>query len=141
MILMGCIGSFAFAFPYNIRGRKLIFSGFGGLISISLYLILDLFIKNSVLCYFIVALLISIYAEIMARVLKSPATTFITLSLIPLVPGSALYNTMAFTLKGDWTGFFENAIYTLSLAMALALGIVLVTAATKLITRIKLGGI
>ncbi len=137
MILTGFIGSFAFAVLYNIRGRKLIFAGLGCLLSVGMYGILSLGIANTALCYFIVALLISAYAELMARVLKSPATTFITISLIPLVPGGALYNTMAFTFKGDWLNFFENAVYTLSLTIALALGIVLVSAATKMIYRVK----
>lgn len=137
MILTGFVGSFAFAVLYNIRGKKLIFAGLGCLISVGVYGLLSLVIESTVLCYFIVALLISAFAELMARVLKSPATTFITISLIPLVPGGALYNTMAYTFKGDWLNFFENAIYTLSLTIALALGIVFVSAATKMIYRIK----
>ncbi len=137
MILTGFIGSFAFAVLYNIRGKKLIFAGLGCLLSVGAYGLLSVVIESTPLCYFIVALLISGFAEVMARMLKSPATAFITISLIPLVPGSALYNTMAFTFKGDWLNFFENAVYTLSLTVALALGIVLVSAATKLIYRIK----
>lgn len=139
MILTGFIGSFAFAVLYNIRGKKLIFAGLGCLLSVSVYGFLSLFIKSTPLCYFIVALLISVFAEVMARVLKSPATTFITISLIPLVPGGALYNTMAYTFEGDWINFFENAVYTLSLTVALALGIVLVSATTKMIYQKKRG--
>ncbi|MBQ1965266.1 MAG: threonine/serine exporter family protein, partial [Clostridia bacterium] len=43
-----------------------------------------------------VAFSMSVYAGIMARVLKTPATTFITTSLIPLIPGGSLYYTMAY---------------------------------------------
>ena len=137
-IITGFIGSFGFAFLYNIRGRKLIFAGLGSLISVGIYVLLTMVIKNDALNYFIVAVLVSTYAEIMARVLKSPTTTFITVALIPLVPGSALYYTMAYTFDGDWVHFLENAVYTMSLTVALALGIVLVSAITKMINKEQL---
>jgi uncharacterized membrane protein YjjB (DUF3815 family) len=141
MILTGFVGSFAFAFLFNIRGKKLFFASLGCILALVVYMLLKLVVENTVFCYFIVALLTSVYAELMARILKSPATTFITLSLIPFVPGSALYNTMASSFNGNWELFFENAIYTLSLAIALALGVVLVAAATRMIIRIKRGEI
>lgn len=137
MILSGFLGSFAFSILYNIRGKKLLFAGMGCLLSVGIYSVLSLAIESIPLCYFIVALLISVYAELMARILKSPATTFITISLIPLVPGGALYNTMSYVFESDWLNFFENAVYTLSLTIALALGIVLVSAVTKMFYRIR----
>lgn len=44
--------------------------------------------------YFVATLLISIGAEILARVLKTPASIFMTPAVIPLVPGMGLYKTM-----------------------------------------------
>lgn len=136
-IISGFIGSFAFAFLYNIRGKKLIFAGLGSLIAVGSYILLAEIIDSTAICYFIVAAMISIYAEIMARVMKSPTTTFIPLALIPLVPGSALYYTMAYVFDSDWNSFLEKAIYTMSLTVALALGIVLISAITKMINKEK----
>ena len=136
-ILSGFLGSFAFAFLYNIRGKKLLFAGLGSLIAVGSYVLLAELIESTAICYFIVAAVISVYAEIMARVLKSPTTTFIPLALIPLVPGSALYYTMAYVFDSDWNSFLEKAIYTMSLTVALALGIVLISAITKMIHKEK----
>lgn len=136
-ILSGFFGSFAFAFLYNIRGKKLIFAALASLLSVGAYVLLAEVIKNTAICYFLVAALVSVYAEVMARVLKSPTTTFIPLGLIPLVPGSALYYTMAYVFESNWNSFLEKAIYTLSLTVALALGIVIVSAITKMVNKEK----
>jgi uncharacterized membrane protein YjjB (DUF3815 family) len=82
-------------------------------------------------------LTVSIYAEVMARILKSPTTTFITASLIPLIPGGSLYYTMANAFGSNREGFIEKGVYTLQLASALALGSIVAVAATRIINDAK----
>ena len=84
--------------------------------------------------YFIVSVIITLYAEILARILKTPASTFCILSLLPLVPGGALYYSSTYALSGDTELFVSKAVYTLELTVALSLGIVLVTACMKYFT-------
>ena len=86
--------------------------------------------------YFLSMVTISIYAEVFARIEKTPTTTFLVPSVIPLIPGSALYYTMNYALNEQWTLFVQKAFYTLELAMALALGIIAVTTATRLLTAV-----
>lgn len=130
-ILTGFLGSCGFAILYNIRGLRFVFAALGGLLSWSFFLALSLFIQNDILCYFIVAILISLYAEIMARRLKTPTTTFIMTSLIPLVPGSSLYYTMTNAFSGNFDGFLEKGLQTLGLAGALAAGIITIAGASR----------
>jgi uncharacterized membrane protein YjjB (DUF3815 family) len=101
-----------------------------------LFIIFNKIIPNEALNYFFVAFIISVYAEIMARVLKTPTTTFITTSLIPLIPGGSLYYTMTYAFETNSEKFIEKAIYTLQLASALALGIIVATTLTKLINNL-----
>ncbi|MBQ7384559.1 MAG: threonine/serine exporter family protein [Clostridia bacterium] len=136
-IIMGFIGSLGFAILFNIRGKRLLFASLGGLLSWLLFVLLGNFLADEALRYFIVAMIISAYAEVMARILKTPTTTFIATSIIPLVPGSALYYTMAHAFEGDAENFIAKAIYTLQLSCALALGVVVVTAFTRLVYRLK----
>ena len=82
---------------------------------------------------FIVAVIISMYSEIMARLLKTPAAPVVTTSLIPLIPGGSLYYTMSSAFESDFSKFIEKAVTTLELACALALGIIIVTALSQLI--------
>ncbi|MEE1278444.1 MAG: threonine/serine exporter family protein [Acutalibacteraceae bacterium] len=136
-ILAGFVGSIGFGVLFNVRGKKLLMASLGGLVSWGLFLILSVFINNEPLNYFIVALLMSVYAEFMARKLKSPTTCFITISLIPLIPGGSLYYTMAYAFQSDIEKFAGKGIYTLSLAAALALGVIVSTTVTKVLNNKK----
>ena len=131
-ILAGFIGSAGFAVLFNIRGKRLAAAATGGLLSWLLFVILGPYTASEPIRYFIVALVISAYAEIMARLLKSPTTTFITTSLIPLIPGGSLYYTMVHIFQGNMETFLQKAIYTLQLTAALALGIIVSTAFAKI---------
>ncbi len=130
-VLSGTVGSICFAMLFNIRGRRLAVSAIGGFLSWSSYLLFELLTKNEVLSYFLVAALITAYAECMARVVKAPTTTFIMASLIPLIPGASLYYTMTSAFSGDFALFGNRAVYTLELAAALALGVIVASAVAK----------
>ncbi len=138
-IITGGIGSLGFAILFNIRNRRLVAATIGGLMSWALFVLLRKFIPSEPTCYFIVALACSIYAEIMARALKSPATAFITTALIPMVPGGSLYYTMAYAFESDPEKFLERAVYTLKLASSLALGIIVAATLTKLFMKYRHG--
>jgi len=126
-ILAGFVGSFGFAILFHIRGKRRFLAALGGLLSWLLFVLLSKWIESEPVVYFVVACVISVYAEIMARVLKTPTTIFVTTSLIPLIPGGSLYYTMVLAFQGDFDTFLPKAIYTLQLASALALGIIVST--------------
>lgn len=134
-IITGTIGVMGFAILFNIRGKRLAAATIGGFFSWSLFLLLNYFIASEPVCYFIVALLISLYSEIMARILKSPTTSFIITALVPLVPGGSLYYTMAYAFANDSAKFFERGMDTLLLSSALALGIIAATTITKTLNK------
>lgn len=131
--LMGCIGSFGFSILYNIRGKKLICAGLGGLFSWSLCVILKIWIDSEVIRYFISSAFVAVYAEVLARVMKTPTTTFLVPAIIPHVPGGSLYYTMKFALNQQWDEFFSKAFDTVELALALAMGIIAVSSLVKMI--------
>lgn len=137
-ILAAFCGTLGFGFLFNIRGRKLWYAAVGGLGTWALFLALGFLTENEALRYFIVSLCSTAYAEILARRLKTPATTFCIITLIPLVPGGALYYTTTAALCGDTAQFIPKLINTVQLAVALSLGIVIVTAACKLFIKKKI---
>ncbi|MBQ1186598.1 MAG: threonine/serine exporter family protein [Clostridia bacterium] len=134
-IITGCLGSAGFALLYNIRGKRFVFAALGGLLATLFYILFGLFMENEILNYFICAVLASLYAEIMARILKTPTTTFIITSLIPLIPGGSLYYTMTGAFSGDFEYFVSKGLYTLGLAGALAAGIIVVVSIVKIVVR------
>ena len=135
-VIMAIVGSVGFGILFNVRNKNLIAVGVGGGIGWALYLLLFYFIKSETVCYFIVSVSISLYAEIMARVLKAPTTVFLTPSLIPLVPGASLYYTMTSMFSKDFMLFTGKAFATLQLAAALALGVIVSTAVMKFINAL-----
>lgn len=136
-IIASFFGTLGFGFLFNIRGKKLIFAAVGGMLAWGLFLLLGNVIENEALRYFLVSVCSTTYAEILARILKTPATTFSIITLIPLVPGSALYYTATSVMNGSTQQFISKLVYTIELAIALSLGIVIVTALFKYIKRFK----
>ena len=80
-----------------------------------------------------------IYAEIMARVNRAPATIFLTTGAVPLIPGGSLYYTMLGLVSNDELMFAENGSKAAIIALAIALGFVIVAIANNLHLRIQKG--
>lgn len=136
-VIASFFGTLGFGFLFNIRGKKLFFAAIGGMLSWGLFLLLGIAIENEAIRYLLVSLCSTTYAEILARLLKTPATTFSIITLIPLVPGGALYHTATFAMSGHASQFVEKLVYTIELSLALSLGIVIVTAVFKYLRKLK----
>lgn len=133
-IVMAFFGTIGFGVLFRSRGKKLLLAGLGGMAAWALFLLLGLWIESEPIRYFIVSVIISIYAEVLARICKTPAGTFGILSLVPLVPGGGLYYSADFALNGNMQAFVEKALSTLSLTAMLSVGIVLVAAVAKFLS-------
>lgn len=133
-ILMGGLGTLGFNLLFHIRGKKLVLATLGGVISWAVFLALEPVLPGEAVRYFVSAAVVTAYGEILARVEKTPTTTFLVPSIIPLIPGSALYYTMNYALNKQWSQFAGQAFYTVQLALALAVGIIAVTTAVRLVT-------
>lgn len=67
-------------------------------------------------------------AQIAARRLKMIATVFVTIAILPLVPGVGLYRAMSALATGDMMAGASIAAHTMALILMIALGIGLGTA-------------
>ena len=137
MSFVSFIVTFGFGILINIKGKKLIFAALGGGLSwycYSLPLSLGL---SEVSSLFISALVFSTYSEILARIFKTPVTSFIICALFPLVPGGGMYYTMLATIKGELETALHLGINTLANAGTLALGVIFISTITSLIFRAK----
>lgn len=128
------IATLCFSVIFNIRGKNLIFATLGGGISWYIYLLTSSFLNGySILPFFISSVIASVYSEIMARVLKTPVTTFIICAIIPLVPGGGMYNTMFQSIQGNLNESLTLGLETLSIAGAVAIGVFFVSSMSKLL--------
>lgn len=127
------ICTMGFCIIFNIRGKNIIFASLGGGIGWVMYLYMNQVQDSMIFSYFLASVVIGIYGEIMARLLKAPVTTFVICAIIPLVPGGGMYYTMLESVQGNFTLSLEKCFETLFIAGAIAVAIILVSSITKLI--------
>ena len=135
-LITASLGSLGYALLFNVRGRRLLPAALGGLLAWGVYLAAMELWPTAPLCYLIASAAFTLYAELLARCLKTPATTFLVASAIPLIPGGSLYRTMEYALQGDAAAFLRQGLDTLLLAAAIAAGILLMTAVFHLALQI-----
>ena len=80
-IITGTVGAFAFGILFNLKGKRLAAAAAGGLLCCVGFIVLSQFIESEPINYFLVSMIVSVYAEAMARIIKTPATPLITTSL------------------------------------------------------------
>ncbi|MCY6483632.1 threonine/serine exporter family protein [Clostridium aestuarii] len=131
------IATLGFAILFNIRGKNLIFASIGGAVGWFFYLLVLNYSPSKMLAFFIASISISVYSEVMARILKTPVTTFLICAFIPLVPGCGMYYTMFESTKGNIDKSLSIGLETLSNAFAIAVATILVASITKVIITLK----
>ena len=135
------LGTFGFSLLFGLKKKKLFLASVGGFMVWGVYALMNLFIPDNLfLCNFIPAIVGTLYSQLIARVIKAPATMFIFTSLVVLVPGGMLYYTMSSIILGKMTDGVRLAFDTLEVTVALALGIVAVMALIKIIYYIERRG-
>lgn len=131
------VGSLGFALLFHVKRERLLPASLGGLLAWGVYLLMGLATNQDVVRYFVASVALTVYAETMARVVKCPATLFLVTASIPLVPGGSLYKTMQFFMRNDLDAFSRQALTTVLLAVAIAVGMLFPTAIFQLVRRIK----
>lgn len=132
---IGCIG---FAILFNIHGPGILLCTFGGLLTWVVYAIALKFGLGDIIAYFLGAVFASAYAEIMARIRKYPAISYLVVSIISLIPGSGIYYTMEFAVRGQMEHFSDKCMQTIAIAGIMALGILLVSTIFRMLNTSKI---
>lgn len=128
------VATLAFSVLFNIKGKNVWLSALGGGLSWFFYIFSLKFNVSEPLAFFYASVMVAIYSEIMARVRKCPVTTFIICGILPLVPGGGMYYTMLASVEGNVTKSLNTGLSTLTIAGAVAVGVILVSSLTRLIT-------
>ncbi|SDE25389.1 threonine/serine exporter family protein [Sporomusa acidovorans] len=78
---------------------------------------------STIMANFLGSMVVGVLSEVLARVLRKPATIFIIPGFIPLVPGREAYTAMLFMVKGQYTNGVAMGMLTLLTGGAIAFGI------------------
>lgn len=128
---LACVG---FCFIFNIHGPGILICGCGGALGWLVYLLSAFILPNAIFQCLLAAITITVFSEIMARIRRCPVTGYLIIALLPLVPGGGIYETMLHCVQGDTQLFLSALLRTFGLAGALALGTLLGSSITRILT-------
>ena len=130
--LYAALGCMAFCFIFQLRKWPYIFcAALCGAVGWLVYLLLD---GMGITARFLIATItIALLAEVFARVFKTPATVFLIIGIIPLVPGGGIYYTMEALINGNMAEFVHSGLTTVASAGAIAVGCSLVSSVARII--------
>ena len=127
-LITAFFGALGYAIVCNLRKELQLWSAFGGFLCWGTYLLTQHLLGGEFISCLLAAAVAEIYSEVLARLLHAPATLFTAPSVIPLVPGGSLFNTMRAAVANDWAAAWQYGILTIQCALAIAVGISLVWA-------------
>ena len=130
--IFGTVACIGFVIVFNIHGSGNLLCALGGGLTWAVYCVIQAFGAEEFLCYFGATVFAAIYAEVMARVRKYPAISYLITSLLPLIPGAGIYYSAQQAIQGDTAGFVAQSTHTLAIAGVMALGILLVVSTVRL---------
>lgn len=128
---VGCIG---FIILFNIHGPGGLLCAFGGVLTWAVYLLTLHICGDDIPAYFCATIVASLYAEIMARIRKYPAISYLVVSAFPLIPGAGVYYSMNHAVRGEMDLFVSRGTHTLAIASVMAVGILLIATLVRMIS-------
>lgn len=135
--LAAAVACGGFCLLYNIRLPGVFICMAGAFLSWGTYILLYSFGASVYLANFVAAVVVSFYAEIMARVRKFPSFAYLFIALLPLVPGSDVYYTVEYLLQKEMELSLNQGIRAASIAGVLAVGVLLVSSLFKMVENAR----
>lgn len=133
-VLCAFVSCACFSVIYNIHGGGILICALDGALGWLAYLLSAPLLQDDIAQTFVAALVISAFAEAMARIRKCPVTGYLLVAIFPLVPGGGIYYTMEHAINGQTEAFLASFLHTLGLAGAIAVGVLLVSTAVRMWT-------
>lgn len=131
MIFVACTGFFIL---FNVHDWGSILCALGGVFTWMTYLLCRDLGMSIYSMNFFAAVVSALYSELMARSRKYPVTSYLVISLLPLVPGAGIYYTMSLGLGGDVQAAVHKGLETAGVAGSIAVAILLVSTIFRLVT-------
>ena len=130
LAFISCLG---FGVLFNVQKRTLLLAAVNGAIGWVILLSLDIPQVSYIFANLLSALVVGLLAELFAVIQKTPATSFIVIGIIPLVPGFRVYRSMLFFVRGNLDKGISEGVHSCLMAVAIAVGINLSTSIVRMI--------
>ena len=116
---VSCLG---FGILFTVQKRTLLLAAVNGAIGWTILLSLDIPQVSYIFANLLSALVVGILAEIFAVIQKTPATGFIVIGVIPLVPGFRIYRSMLYFVRNELDKGIAEGVHACFMAVAIAGG-------------------
>ena len=127
---IACTG---FLYVWNIHGAGKWVCPVGGFLTWAVFCFAKELGFGYAMCCLLGTLFAATYAEVMARIRKYPAISYLVIGLISLIPGSYIYYTAQQAIQGNMEGFVQEGTLLVVTAGVMAVGIILVSSAARII--------
>ena len=129
---VSCLG---FGVLFNVQKRTLLLAAVNGAIGWTILLVLDIPQVSYIFANLLSAMVVGLLAELFAIIQKTPATSFIVIGVIPLVPGFRVYRSMLFFVRGELDKGIADGVHSCFMAVAIAVGIILATSIVRMVRQ------
>lgn len=137
LLMSGVIGTLGFSILFKSNKSRVFCCAVGGALVVLIYSLCVKLTDNLFVQNFVPSLLATVYAEIMARVMKAPTTPILACSIIALIPGGRLYYTTYHFVTSNMEAFNEELIAMLQVAAGICVGITFISVIVNEINRHK----
>lgn len=131
---VACAG---FVVVFNVHGYGSVLCALGGAITSGVYCASQAMGCQELMCYFIATCAAAVFSELMARIRKYPAISYLLISVLPLIPGAGIYHAAQQAIRGNMELAAAYGTNTLATAGVMAAGILVVSTAVRMWTGHK----
>lgn len=115
--------------------RCLIVNGILGMAGWAVYLYTERY-TSMLMATFVSGLVLAVISHILARLMKTPVTTTLIPSILTIVPGAGMYETVYYLFTADTQEALSSLVLTIGAAGAIALAIFIVDALVAVVKRL-----
>lgn len=126
-IITCIIGTLGFSVLLKVSKNKIIYTVIGGAVSAVISVLMIKYGCGIFYSTLTAMIAVTIYSEVLARIIKTPAGVILMPSTVPLLPGGSLYYTVSYLFFKDYEKFIQYGIETILTGAGIALGAVAVS--------------
>ena len=134
-VIVSFVSCLGFGVLFNVQKRTLLLAAVNGSIGWTILLVLDIPQVSYIFANLLSAMVVGLLAEVFAIIQKTPATSFIVIGVIPLVPGFRVYRSMLFFVRGELDKGLADGVHSCFMAVAIAVGIILATSIVRMVRQ------
>lgn len=138
LLFSGIIGTVGFSILFKSNKSRVFCCAVGGALVVFIYAVCVSITDNLFFQNFVPSLFATVYAEIMARVMKAPTTPILVCSIIVLIPGGRLYYITYHLVTSENMELFQGELLAmLQVAAGICVGITFISVIVNEINRHK----